>query len=349
MSFGIPEIRSTLQDTGNTMASKLVDLTIGLLCTGIFTPLYIMAIYTIIEHNTQSLHSRATLVIISFSLLTSLAYTGLNWMSSIPRLVFFNGGFWASSYVSVSEANNLHMNAIPISMLWLSTFPLVFNDAIIIWRAWLIFDRQRWTLMLAVGLCICSFGIMLVYLILCSLFSLGHGWSSGSPARDQGFADIRVSTIADVHADFLGYIFFGLSLSTNAVATLLIGMTLQRHLRFLQKIQISRKRFMGSWRILNLLLESGAIYCVLQVWSRVYAIHTQAFTFLQLVMFSLQFLPVTSSLPSYYGYLAFAALYRGISFVYPTLTILFIREVSSIRALHNSVITLQISKEHLSA
>ncbi|KAH0582182.1 hypothetical protein H2248_011832 [Termitomyces sp. 'cryptogamus'] len=119
--------------------------------------------------------------------------------------------------------------------------------------------------------------------------------------------------------------YFGLSIFTNTVATLFIGMTLWGHLRFLRKIGISHRTFIGSWRILALLLDSGVIYCVLQV-----------------MMFALQFHRVTQYT---YAFEVFSSLYRSISCVYPSLTIFLIREVSSVEAVHNSVVALQMSEE----
>ncbi|KAH0581124.1 hypothetical protein H2248_012252 [Termitomyces sp. 'cryptogamus'] len=154
---------------------------------------------------------------------------------------------------------------------------------------------------------------MLLLLIMTSPFDLG--WSNGS---------VNIFTV----------VFFALSLLTNVVATLFIGMTLWNHLCFLKKIQISHRKFIGSWRILALLVESGVIYCALQ-----------------LVIFGLQFDENPIFLPTQptHGYLIFASLYRSISFVYPTLTILLIREVYSVEVLHDSVIALQTSEEHVSA
>ncbi|KAH0581128.1 hypothetical protein H2248_012256 [Termitomyces sp. 'cryptogamus'] len=298
------ETRYFLTELGFSMENNLIDLTISLLCTGmagIFTPLYIMAIYTILKRKGQSLHSWATLAIISFSLLTSLAYTALEWMNSLPKLDCFP--IKLSSEVQCFSSNIV----VTISMNWLSTLPLVFNDAIIVWRAWLIFNRQRWVLVFSVGLCICSFGVMML-----SSDSV-RGWSTGG---------VNIFTM----------VFFALSLLTNVVATLLIGMTLWNHLCFLKKIQILHQKFIGSWRILALLIESGVIYCAFQ-----------------LVIFALQLALTQFVLDNYQAYLAFASLYRNISFVYPTLTILLIREVYSVEVLHNSIIALQTSEEHVSA
>ncbi|KAG6863840.1 hypothetical protein C0991_002713, partial [Blastosporella zonata] len=51
---------------------------------------------------------------------------------------------------------NLHTIKPTIGMHWMAFLPPVFNDAIIIWRAWILSGRMRWALLLAIALCVAS-------------------------------------------------------------------------------------------------------------------------------------------------------------------------------------------------
>ena len=65
------------------------------------------------------------LVIISFSLLTSLGYAALNWMKNIPGLGVFTGGFLNHIFEGPNAgAVELGMKTMLIAMLWFSTFPV---------------------------------------------------------------------------------------------------------------------------------------------------------------------------------------------------------------------------------
>ena len=70
----------------------------------------------------QSLHSKATLAIISFSLLTSLLYTALQWTSGLTSLSLQLQ--LPGAKTDIAERIKISSALFHLSMLWLSTFPV---------------------------------------------------------------------------------------------------------------------------------------------------------------------------------------------------------------------------------
>ncbi|KAG6839667.1 hypothetical protein C0991_000376 [Blastosporella zonata] len=55
---------------------------------------------------------------------------------------------------------NLHSDEFELILDWMTYLPPVFNDAIMIWRAWVLGGRKRWALYLSTALCVASFEII---------------------------------------------------------------------------------------------------------------------------------------------------------------------------------------------
>ncbi|KAG6902041.1 hypothetical protein C0995_005251 [Termitomyces sp. Mi166 len=118
------------------------------------------------------------------------------------------------------------------------TIPLLANDGLIIWRAWVIFSKTRWALYTLVVLWLMTAGAILASSV---TFYLG--------------------TIFN----YLQYTGLGLTFGTNLIATSFIGYVLWSHRKAFNNLT---PHFLGPnkvWNVLVLLFEMGFIYCMLQL------------------------------------------------------------------------------------
>ncbi|KAJ4488998.1 hypothetical protein C8J55DRAFT_506762 [Lentinula edodes] len=123
---------------------------------------------------------------------------------------------------------------------WAATVNLLLSDCIVVWRAWILFqDEKFWKISLAV-LMIANIGVNVADCI----------W---------GNIELSVEIASSTTLDWLSSI---ISLTVNIFATFLIAFKAWNHHRFMAAVSI-RKRT-RSESILLLLIESGAIYCGIQ-------------------------------------------------------------------------------------
>ncbi|KAG6916160.1 hypothetical protein DXG01_008174 [Tephrocybe rancida] len=204
------------------------------------------------------------------------------------------------------HATYLSKEIIPARAInWLQFIPPVLNDAFIIWRAWVIFQRRKWALYLSVILCLSTFALTLVFLILYA--------SAAGNVEDWNGRSKRI------HA--LSATFSGLSISTNLVATSFIGWTLWSHLKFIKNASGSRHPQMFKVpRVLMLLVDSGALYMTLQI-----------------TRFVLQF-ALDSTNVTYY-------ILCCIQLVYPSITMVLIHGPFSIAGAHDTVMSVYDSRD----
>ncbi|KAG6906769.1 hypothetical protein DXG01_012181 [Tephrocybe rancida] len=120
-----------------------------------------------------------------------------------------------------------------------------------------------------------------------------------------------------------------LSCATNLVATTFIAWTMWQQLRFLKKhIEGHKQQLFGTWHILALLVESGAIYGLVQFIFSVMRIAVD---------------PIKEEVANCALYM-FSGVYFSISFVYPALTLFIVHESLSINAVHSTVMSLRGSQ-----
>ncbi|KAG6816762.1 hypothetical protein H0H87_003157 [Tephrocybe sp. NHM501043] len=120
---------------------------------------------------------------------------------------------------------------------------------------------------------------------------------------------------------------FALSLATNLAATGLIADILWNNLKSLRDLRMHRKHF-KAWRILLVLLESGAIYAAFQL------------------VFNLLFsLADTEREANYIAIRTFLTTYTVVSLAYPVLTIAIVNGPFSMDRLQQSVVEIQTISE----
>jgi hypothetical protein len=142
-----------------------------------------------------------------------------------------------------------HRIQVPNLIVAWSRFLPVVSDAVVVWRAWVLFTDQRWLLAFPIILLTATTVVTFTFLGYTTQFTR------------------HASSLAAVQPAFIAKLFTAritLSLATNAVATLLIAYKLRNHRRIVKTLGLG-KGTSGGQKALLLLIESGAVYCALQV------------------------------------------------------------------------------------
>ncbi|KAG6909770.1 hypothetical protein DXG01_015486 [Tephrocybe rancida] len=136
-----------------------------------------------------------------------------------------------------------------VPVLWCQQLGPLLSDALIIWRAWVVFSKQRWAMYVSILLWLAATAT--------SLASLGSIQVVSAGATQQ----IAANPIGNK----LSIASIALSIATNFVATSFIACTLWTHLRFIRKhIETKYRASFRLWRTLLLLIDSGFLFFALQ-------------------------------------------------------------------------------------
>ncbi|KAJ7703951.1 hypothetical protein B0H17DRAFT_1003217 [Mycena rosella] len=190
-----------------------------------------------------------------------------------------------------AQANlNVMMLGTPMEALFM--FNMVVGDSVVIWRAWVLYQRTLWVVSIPCLALLMSF-IFTVVDITCLT---GAGWGNQSAIAGGG--------PVCAHAELTSWAF---SFVTNATCTILIGFKAWRHRRTMKSLNtLENNRRMSTHKLLSVLVESGFIYCL--------------FWLTQLILF----IDVSRDKPIIYVYQLFAGMGDQISGMYPTLIIVIV-------------------------
>ncbi|KIK51366.1 hypothetical protein GYMLUDRAFT_50601 [Collybiopsis luxurians FD-317 M1] len=147
------------------------------------------------------------------------------------------GGLEAQSQISDKEI-------LPLAYMdsWGLTVSMLCCDFIVVWRAWVLFQQERlWKIALVLSM-IVNIGIQLADCIL---------------------DDININVFTSNSSTILDWLSLVVSLVVNMLATGLISWKAWNHYHSMKAAAVYRKT--RALNILLLLIESGAIYCTLQV------------------------------------------------------------------------------------
>jgi len=157
---------------------------------------------------------------------------------------------------------------------------------VVIWRAWVLFPDRRWVMILPISMLVGTTACTLAYIAL-------------------AMAQKGSSTI---NGGLFGSSMF-LSLSTNVITTLMITYKLWSHRKLLVKDLGLTRGQSAAQKVLDIMVESGFSYCVLQI-----------------IIVALNSLPKAPKLGSPLGYAAQVLLcsYTILSVMYPTIVIVLV-------------------------
>jgi hypothetical protein len=174
---------------------------------------------------------------------------------------------------------------------WGANLTVVVSDMIVIWRAWTLFqDHERWIIVVPCILWLGTLAMNFSYLIPLSTPTGYLRYSESDSASSK-----VITTIS-------------LSVATNALTTIIIGYKLWCYRAdIVRNLGLSRCASPVQ-KILILLVESGVVYCMIQIGYLVTSLHAD---------------------PNLFGVVVFAQLYSAVSAIYPTAVIVLVESQRS--------------------
>ncbi|KAF9063450.1 hypothetical protein BDP27DRAFT_1335124 [Rhodocollybia butyracea] len=137
---------------------------------------------------------------------------------------------------------------------------LLVSDMIVVWRAWILLSHNRFWQSVLVLLTVINIIINVVDCIADAFFLIfSEGYNPNSPPAKLDL----MQNLIENHSGVLDLISVLTSLLVNAVATSLIGWKAWTHHKSMRKAAIYKRAH--SIKILLLLIESGAIFCAIQL------------------------------------------------------------------------------------
>ncbi|KAJ7726822.1 hypothetical protein DFH07DRAFT_234745 [Mycena maculata] len=171
-------------------------------------------------------------------------------------------------------------------------FNMVVGDSVVIWRAWVLYERTLWVVSIPCFLLLMSF----IFNVIDLTCLTGAGFSNQSTVA--GGAGVCT------HAELISWAF---SLVTNVACTMLIGFKAWQHRRSTRALSlVGDPRRISTNKILSILVESGFVYCL--------------FWLTQLILF----FNVSRDSPVIYVWMLFSSMGDQISGMYPTLIIVIV-------------------------
>ncbi|KAF8079226.1 hypothetical protein FPV67DRAFT_1467976 [Lyophyllum atratum] len=244
-----PEERGLLRELASSIFSGLAGLTAIILVYGNFILLLSVTIHSAIRRGLTTRPKQGLFVASILGFLAASVYCSLAW-TYLPELI--RGTLMEAKLDLVKKRSlfNGHYK-LNIANSWLSALLPVFNDSFVTWRGWVLFPDRRRALIFAVILCLAAFAAELTVLV---LISSNFAVYSAMIENQAGLAW------------YLSSVGPSLSLAANVVATYIIAHGLWRHRKFLVSHLNQRQcRQFRIQKILGLLVDSGLVYCGLQV------------------------------------------------------------------------------------
>ncbi|KAJ7092410.1 hypothetical protein B0H15DRAFT_799559 [Mycena belliarum] len=187
-------------------------------------------------------------------------------------------------------ASNVAALGTPMEALFM--FNMIVGDSVVIWRAWVLYQRTLWIISVPCLMLLMSF----IFTIIDITCLTGTGWSTQTAIAGGGPVCARAELIA-----------WAFSFITNATCTIMIGLKAWNHRKSMKVLNVSPNHYkMSTDKLLSVLVESGFIYCL--------------FWLTQLILF----VDVSRDTPVIYVYQLFSSMGDQISGMYPTLIIVIV-------------------------
>ncbi|GLB42420.1 hypothetical protein LshimejAT787_1104350 [Lyophyllum shimeji] len=243
-----PKDRSLLQVIGRVFLFDVGPLVALSVLYGIFILLVSIAVVMFIQGERKSRPAWIMFIIT----LTTFVLGTVYWASFLEGFVYkIQASLVDDLDQPLDDARlddiNTHLFTTNTIQNWVSQLTPFISDGIVVWRAWVLFAEQRSVLAAPIVLLIAGTALSITYSALTSTFA-----ASLSAQFGENTVPAKI-----YHASL------ALSLATNAGATLLIP----------YKLRTLRESFRGMavrgsspvQRVMILLVESGALFCMLQV------------------------------------------------------------------------------------
>ncbi|KAG6811236.1 hypothetical protein H0H92_008406 [Tricholoma furcatifolium] len=293
-----PSEREFLQNLGTVVWQDFANHVGVALLYGMLTPLTIITVQKLVEHRgLSSLRTKATLGVLLFAFITA---TGFLWSSLMPTITLIQWIMVDNIAVPLEEKLgplNTRTYTWDVVAVWFQLFPPLTNDALIIWRAWVLFDRKRWALYILLVLWAASVGTSLTYAAITSI-----------PGVHYEASALEAAAVYSIDAGTT------LSFATNFLASAFIGYVLWGHWKTIRKSQMAQDR--EKFRIV------GSSDPTLNKF--------------QLTAVVLGFTPVVANSNAYEGVEIYLGVYNMISAMYPTIVTFIVHGPLSIAGIHET-------------
>ncbi|KAA1469676.1 hypothetical protein DENSPDRAFT_879114 [Dentipellis sp. KUC8613] len=218
----------------DTLRDQIIPLAVGSLFYGIYTIIIVISTYFLL---TKCVRSRENLLMMSA---TIVMYTvaSVHWAVNVAFLYIS----FKSIYGPLPHSTIVSLDHMKAFRIYVSVVVYVFGDAIVSWRAWVLWRRQKW--------------ILIPPAVLSTIVIAMACVSGGAYGLNNDRPLLVMAT---------GIIAFGGSLLTNIWATSLIAI---KAWQYRQNIHIHLKEgtaMLRAERIFSLLVESGSLYCCLLI------------------------------------------------------------------------------------
>ncbi|KAJ3762953.1 hypothetical protein EV360DRAFT_78817 [Lentinula raphanica] len=133
---------------------------------------------------------------------------------------------------------------------WPASINVLLSDCIVVWRAWILFQEEKFRRLVLVVLMVANLGVNISDCI----------WSTISAKQQLQGEDAAAGSLRV--GNTLNWLSITLSLVVNVYATVIIALKARIHRCFMSDARLRKRTHAQS--ILLLLVESGAIYCATQ-------------------------------------------------------------------------------------
>ncbi|KAJ7613740.1 hypothetical protein DFH06DRAFT_1484564 [Mycena polygramma] len=276
-----------------------IDITqaaVGVICEtmfmGAYGVIFAVAVYTSFRKGFRRRSSIAMLCVVVYLYASSLTLWALDvtsWYKSTRIVLMDKSDTLLLDRILVADA---YRSTIGIPMEALFMLNMVVGDTVVIWRAWVLYQRTLWLVAIPCITLLMSF----IFIVIDLTCLTGAGWSTISSIPNGG-------TVC-AHSELISWAF---SFVTNTTCTILIGYKAWRHRQLMKSLNITKNTLrISTNKLLSILMESGFIYLF--------------FWLTQLIIF-FNFDPQS---PTAYVYEFLASMGDQISGVYPTLIVVIV-------------------------
>ncbi|KAJ4466929.1 hypothetical protein C8J55DRAFT_565576 [Lentinula edodes] len=244
---------------------------------GIYTVLAIIAAYILLQQGLRYSLARSVLFILNVAMF--VGQTG-NLVAVIVSELKILRGLGETFYDPTQALEHWE-----VAIVVFSRMNYLLSDAIVIWRAWILYDDR---LYLRILLILCGLG-SLIGVSLDSAFVLKQAFSNGT---GEATALTKIRVLMPV-----------MLLITNFIATSIIAFKVWEYRRSIKINLGNQKRKTSVEQVLILLLETGLVYCACWI---------------------VTIISLTPGALSFMGQNVFATMYPNLTAIYPTLVIIFV-------------------------
>ncbi|KAF8064093.1 hypothetical protein FPV67DRAFT_1503500 [Lyophyllum atratum] len=184
--------------------------------------------------------------------LTTVIFAGIQWAILLASFIVHIKASFPEDLSRFGDpsrlaAMNVRLFPLQVTINLVDQLAIYISDAVVIWRAWVLFPEEWWMMVIPVALLVASIASGLAYVALMSSVATFVAVSNREPVPAMKLVTANMA----------------LSLATNVAATVLIAYKLWSHRKI---VGVNKHGSLSAvQKILVMLIESGIIYCGVQL------------------------------------------------------------------------------------